>query len=169
MRRHRAIVIGSIAALLVAGSIAAAMTAFGGTAAANACSRNQLNVRDNGSEGGAGTIRGAWVFTNRSDTTCSLNGYPDLQLFRNGGRPLSTTTKKNLAPAPTRVVLHPDRSATFLSSYSDVPSGSEKCGTSRVLEITAPGATAGLFIPAKLGPCGGVIRVSAVEAGVHGP
>ena len=66
-------------------------------------------------------------------------------------------------------MLHPDDSGTFLSSYSDVPSGSEKCKTSRVLEITAPGASAGLFIPAKLVPCGGVIRVSAVEAGVHGP
>jgi Protein of unknown function (DUF4232) len=169
MKRHRATVIGSIAAMLVAVSIPVAMSAFGGTPAANTCSRNQLNVRENGSEGAAGTIRGAWVFTNRSSSTCNLNGYPDLQMFRKGGRPLATTTKKNLAPAPTQVVLHSDASATFLSSYSDVPTGSEKCRTSRVLEITAPGANAGLFIPAELMPCGGVIRVSAVEAGVHGP
>src|SRR3954470_22517998 len=169
MRRRRTIVIGSIVAVLLAGTIPLAMGAFGGTAAATACSRNQLNVRHNGSEGAAGTIRGAWVFTNRSDATCNLNGYPDLQMFRKGGRPLSTTTKKNLSPGPTQVVLDPGDSATFLSSYSDVPSGSEDCRTSRVLELPAPDARAGLFIPAKLGPCGGVIRVSAVEAGVHGP
>src|SRR3954462_2785343 len=169
MRRRRTIVIGSIVAVLLTGTIPLAMGAFGGTAAATACSRNQLNVRHNGSEGAAGTIRGAWVFTNRSGDICNLNGYPDLQMFRKGGRPMATTTKKNLPPGPAQVVLHPDDSATFLSSYSDVPSGSEKCATSRVLEITAPNAGAGLFIPAKLAPCGGVIRVSAVEAGVHGP
>jgi Domain of unknown function (DUF4232) len=168
MRRHRMIVIGSIAAVLVAGTIPVALAAFrGGTA--SACSQSQLNVRENGSEGAAGTIRGAWVFTNRSNATCSLNGYPDLQMFRKGGRPLPTTTKKNLSPGPSQVVLDHGDSGTFLSSYSDVPTGSEKCTSSRVLEITAPGAGAGLFIPATLMPCGGVIRVSAVEAGVHGP
>jgi len=168
MRRHRSIVIGSIAALLVAGSIPVAMAALrGGTA--SACSQSQLNVRQNGSEGAAGTIRGAWVFTNRSNATCSLNGYPDLQMFRKGGRPLATTTKKNLSPGPSAVVLDPGDSGTFLSSYSDVQSGSEKCTSSRVLEITPPDASAGLFIPPTLDPCGGVIRVSAVESGVHGP
>jgi hypothetical protein len=168
MRRHRTVVIGSIAALLVAVSVPLAMTAFGGTTA-NACSRSQLNVRDNGSEGGAGTIHGAWVFTNRSNSRCTLNGYPELQMFRKGGRPLATTTKKNLSPGPTQVVLHPGDSGTFLSSYTDVQMGTERCPSSRVLEITAPGANAGLFVPARLMACGGTIRVSAVEAGVHGP
>ena len=168
MRRHRTIVIGSVAALLVAGSIPLAMAAFGGTTA-NDCSRSQLNVRNNGSEGAAGTIHGAWVLTNRSKTTCNLNGYPDLQMFRKGGRPLATTTKKNLSPGPSQVVLHPGDSGTFLSSYSDVEQGNERCRTSRVLEITAPGANAGLFVPARLMACGGVIHVSAVEAGAHHP
>ena len=168
MRRHRTIAIGSIAALLVAGSIPVAMAAFGGTAA-NVCSRSQLNVRDNGSQGALGTIHGAWVFTNRSSITCNLNGYPDLQMFRKGGRPLATTTKKNLSPGPSQVVLDPGDSGTFLSSYSDVQMGTEPCPSSRVLEITAPGAGAGLFVPARLMACGGVIRVSAMEAGVHGP
>jgi hypothetical protein len=155
-------------ALLLAGAIPVALAAFRG-GSTSPCSQSQLNVRENGSEGAAGTIRGAWVFTNRSNATCSLNGYPDLQMFRKGGRPLATTTKKNLSPGPSQVVLDPGDSGTFLSSYSDVPSGSENCTSSRVLEITAPGAGAGLFIPATLMPCGGVIRVSAVEAGVHGP
>jgi len=168
MKRHRTVVVGSIVALLLAGAIPVALAAFRG-GAASTCSQSQLNVRENGSEGAAGTIRGAWVFTNRSNSTCSLNGYPDLQMYRKGGRPLATTTKKNLSPGPSQVVLDPDDSGTFLSSYSDVPSGSEKCTSSRVLEITAPGAGAGLFIPATLMPCGGVIRVSALEAGVHGP
>jgi hypothetical protein len=168
MRRHRTIAIGSIAALLVAGSIPVAMAAFGGTTA-NACSRSQLNVRGNGSQGAAGTIHGAWVFTNRSNTTCNLSGYPDLQMFRKGGRPLATTTKRNLPPGPSQVVLHPGDSGTFHSSFSDVQVGTAKCRSSRVLEITAPGAGAGLFVPARIMACSGVIHVSAVEAGVHGP
>jgi hypothetical protein len=168
MRRQRAIIVGSIAALLVAASIPIAMNAFGGTTA-NACSRSQLNVRSNGSNGALGTIHGAWVFTNRSKSTCTMNGYPDLQMFRKGGRPLATTTKKDLPPAPSQVVLHPGDSATFFSSYSDVQVGTKKCRSSRVLEVTAPDAGAGLYVPAQLMACTGVIHVSAVEAGTHKP
>ncbi len=58
-------------------------------------------------------------------------------------------------------------SATFLSSYSDVASGSKPCPMSAVAQITAPDAAASLFIPAELGPCRGVVNVSAVRAGVH--
>ena len=82
---------------------------------------------------------------------------------------MSTTTKRNLSPAPSHVTLTPGSSGTFFTEYSDVPSGTKKCRSSRVAEITAPNASAGLFIPASLDACGGLIHVSAVEAGVHGP
>ncbi len=131
------------------------------------CARRQLSVRDNGSEGAAGTIHGAWVFTNRSATACRLSGYPSVQLYGRGGRPIHTTVRRNLPPTPTQMTLAPGASATFLSRYSDVVSGSDRCPTSSVIGMTPPHAGASLFIPAELQACGGVVHVSAVRAGVH--
>ena len=163
------LVAGLLAGLLVGAIVPAAFASLHGTASGGDCARSQLDVRPNGSQGAAGTIRGAWVFTNRSKSACTLDGYPDWQLFRKGGRPFATTTKKNLAPAPAHVTLTPGDSGTFFSQYSDVPSGTKRGRISRVAEMTAPSAGAGLFIPAALEACGGVIHVSGVEAGVHGP
>jgi hypothetical protein len=130
------------------------------------CARGQLGVRSKGINGAAGTIYGAWVSTNVSKSSCRLYGYPGMQLYGKGGRPIPTTVKWDLAPKPSRVNLAPDASATFRSSYSDVPGG---CPSSLVAQITAPNDVTSLFIRAKLMPCGGVVHVSAVEAGVHGP
>jgi hypothetical protein len=131
------------------------------------CVRSQLSVRSNGTNGAAGTIHGAWVFTNVSKKACTLYGYPGMQLYGRSGRPITTKVKWDLAPKPTHVKLNPKASATFLSSYSDVSTSS--CPESRVAQITAPNDTTSLFIPARLRPCGGVVHFSAVEAGVHAP
>ena len=149
---------------------AALPAAFAGRHATNGtsqnCRRNQLGVRLDSTQGAAGTIHGAWVFTNLSDTPCTLSGYPALQLYGRAGRPLPTTVTRDLSPGPTQVALIPGASATFFSSYSDVSSG-EPCPVSSVVEITAPNNMASLFIPSALWPCGGVVHVSAVKAGVH--
>jgi hypothetical protein len=171
MRRTRTAVVAGGAVILVVAAVPAlaALHAPAAPGSPNDCIRAQLNVRSNGSDGAAGTIHGAWVFSNRSNDACTLDGYPDLQLYGRGGRPIPTTVKRDLPPSPTQVSLDPGDSATFLSRYTDVPSGTQRCRTSPVLEITAPNVDAGLFIPASLQACGGIVHVSAVEAGVHGP
>jgi Domain of unknown function (DUF4232) len=167
MRRTRTLVAGIVAAIVM---VAALPTAFAALHAAQApppdCLRSQLGVRSNGTQGAAGTIYGAWVFTNRSKTACNLNGYPGIQLFGKQGRPIPTHVSTDLTPGPTDVALASGDSATFRTSYSDVSSGG-KCTMSSVMQITAPNAAASLFIPAGLGPCEGVVHVSAVRAGVH--
>jgi Protein of unknown function (DUF4232) len=171
MRRTRtSLVAGILAATLALVAVPAAFAAHQGAQAAPAnCVRNQLGVRPNGISGAAGTIRRAWVFTNISKSTCKLYGYPGMQLFGRAGRPIPTTVKRNLAPGPTTVTLTPNASATFISSASDVPSGSSGCPMSAVVQITAPNAFASLFIPARMQACRGLVRVSAVRAGVHTP
>ena len=167
MRRTRtSLIAGIIAAVIVVAAVPAAFAArHAAPAAPGDCSRAQLGVRNNGTNGAAGTIHGAWVFTNLSGTTCKLFGYPGMQLYSRVGRPIHTTVRRNLPPAPTHVTLAPGASATFFSSYSDVSSG--RCPQSAVVQITAPNDFASLFIPAELQPCGGVVKVSAVLAGVH--
>jgi hypothetical protein len=167
MRHSRTVIAGIVAAIVVVGILPSAFAALHATQAPAAnCTGNQLGVRSNGTEGALGTIYGAWVFTNRSGAVCTLNGYPDIQLYGKAGRPIPTTVRRDLAPGPTNVRLAAGGSATFRTSYSDVSSGS-RCPTSSVAQITAPNAVASLFIPAGLGPCGGVVHVSGVRAGVH--
>jgi hypothetical protein len=167
-RTRTSLVAGIVTAIIIVAAVPAALAAIHAPQATPAnCVRNQLSVRANGTNGAAGTIRGAWVFKNLSGTTCRLYGFPGMQLFGTTGRPIPTTVKRTLNPGPTHVTLAPGASATFFSKFSDVPTGSQRCPMSAVAQITAPNAVASLFIPARLNPCGGIVNVSAVKAGVH--
>lgn len=169
MRRTRtSSVAGIVAGIVVLAAVPGAFAALHATQGAPTnCARAQLGIRANGTNGAAGTIHGAWVLTNLSGTTCRLDGYPDLQLYGRTGRPIRTVVRHDLPPTPALVTLAPHASATFFSSYSDVPSSSKPCAMSAVAQITAPNAAASLFIPAQLQPCRGVVHVSSVRAGVH--
>ena len=169
MKRTRiSLIAGCLAAIVIVAAIPAAFAArhAAQTSAAN-CERGQLSVRSNGTNGAAGTIFGAWVFKNVSRTACVLDGYPDVQLFGVTGRPFRTTVKRDLSPGPAHVTLTPGASATFRTTFSDVASGPTPCPRSAVAQITAPNASASLYIPAQMQPCRGVVHVSAVFAGVH--
>ncbi len=158
---------GVVAAIVAIGVLPTAFAALHARQAPPAnCVRNQLGVRSNGSQGAAGTIYGAFVFTNRSHAACKLKGYPGIQLFGKQGRPIHTTVRRDLPPGPKNVRLAPGASATFRTSFSDVSSGGP-CPTSSVAQITPPNAGASLFIPAVMFPCEGVVHVSAVRPGVH--
>jgi hypothetical protein len=168
MEKIRRSLIGVTAAAIVAlAAFPTVSAALQSAARPASCLRNQLGVRANGINGAAGTIHGAWVFTNVSAKACDLDGYPDIQLYGRRGRPIPTTVKRNLPPAPSHVKLSPGGSATFYTSYSDVPSGSHACQTSAVIQITPPNAAASLFIPAQLEACRGIVHVSAVLGGLH--
>jgi hypothetical protein len=168
MEKIRTSLIGvTVAAIVALAAFPTVSAALQSAARPPSCLRNQLGVRANGTNGAAGTIHGAWLFTNLSAKACDLDGYPGIQLYGRRGRPIPTTVKRNLPPAPSHVKLLPGGSATFYSSYSDVPSGSTPCPTSAVIQITPPNASGSLFIPAQLQACRGVVNVSAVRAGVH--
>ena len=132
MDKIRTSLIGvTVAAIVALAAFPTVSAALQSAARPASCLRNQLGVRANGINGAAGTIHGAWVFTNVSAKACDLDGYPDIQLYGRRGRPIPTTVKRNLPPAPSHVKLLPGGSATFYSSYKDVPSGSAACPTSR--------------------------------------
>ena len=152
MERIRTSLIGvTVAAIVALAAFPTVSAALQSAARPASCLRNQLGVRANGTNGAAGTIHGAWVFTNVSAKACDLDGYPDIQLYGRAGRPIPTTVKRNLPPAPSHVKLLPGGSATFYSSYNDVPSGSGHLpgvggdpdhATERVRIAVHPGAAA---------------------------
>jgi hypothetical protein len=122
-----------------------------------------------GGNGAAGTIQTTMGLRNTASTSCTLGGYPGLQLLGAGGAALPTTVVRKgtypfTAMAPTTVTLAPDQSAYFNIGYSDVPMGNQtSCPTSVSLQITPPNAYDHLVITASLGPCGnGTMTVSPV-------
>jgi uncharacterized protein DUF4232 len=162
--RTRVLLAAALTAVVVSATLATSLVGLS-AATTQPCGRHQLAVTSNGSEGAAGTIYGAWVFKNVSDARCTMSGYPSLQLYGRRGRPIPTTVRRDLPPAPSVVTLRPGDSATFRTSYSDV--AARRCPVSSVIEITPPDVPNSLFIPAVLTPCRGLVHVSAVLPGIR--
>jgi hypothetical protein len=125
--------------------------------------------------GAAGTIEEVIKVTNSTAVTCTLRGYPSLQMLNANGGILTTTTiagqttfsapAANAAPALVSVV--PGGVASISLKYSDVPVGSQRtCPTSASLNVFPGGSATPVNVVAQLGPCGaGTINVSAFYPG----
>jgi hypothetical protein len=136
------------------------------------CLPSQLQVTPQQGNGAAGTIYTTVNLTNSSSATCTLQGYPGMQLLNAQGGSLPTnvvrgqmqfpTAAANQAPAV--VTLAPQQTATFALAYEDVPVGNEtSCPTSAKAEITPPNDTAYVIVTLAIGPCGGgTVHVSPV-------
>jgi hypothetical protein len=146
------------------------------TATTAMCQSTQLSVSPMQGSGAAGTIEMSVVLTNRGSSTCSLFGYPGMQLLDASGANLPTNVIRGGGPlfpvaaanqAPKTVLIAPGASGSFGLSYSDVPVGNEtSCPTSANAEITPPGNTSSVTVALAIAPCGGgTVHVSPVYAG----
>lgn len=138
------------------------------------CQPTQLAAAAGRGTGAAGTLVLTINLTNTSTTTCSLYGYPGLQLLDAGGGAITTTVVRgqfhfptpaaNQPPANVRLV--PGAAVTFSLAYGDVPVGNEtSCATSSQVEITPPNDATHLVMPLQIGPCdNGTVHVSPVYA-----
>jgi Domain of unknown function (DUF4232) len=130
------------------------------------CRTSQLGFRFS-TDGAAGSIHINGDLTNRSQTTCSLYGYPGLGLLGKSGAALPATVVRSpsvVVPAVAEklVVLAPGQTARFYAGYSDVDP--QPCPSAVRLEVTPPNAYTHLTVPAAIAPCGGIIHVSPVFA-----
>ena len=124
--------------------------------------------------GAAGSQGGAIGLTNHGPVTCTLFGYPGMQLFGTDGHPLPGE------PLPTTVIrgqyqvvdvvpeqsvtLGPGAQARFYYMYSDTLGGGSPavCPTASAIDITPPGAYHELTVVTDIAPCEGHIWVSPV-------
>jgi Protein of unknown function (DUF4232) len=130
------------------------------------CLTSQLGFRLS-TDGAAGSIHINGDLTNRSQTTCSLYGYPGMGLVGKSGADLPTTVLRSpsaVVPsvAEKLVVLAPNQTARFYAGFSDVDP--QPCRTAVQLEVTPPNAFTHLTVPTAIAPCGGIIHVSPVFA-----
>jgi hypothetical protein len=156
-------------------STTAAPSTSSTSAALAGCVVSQLGVTPEQGTGAAGTIELSIDLTNHSATTCSLYGYPGMQLLDGSGNDIPTDVIRGGGPqfavaaankAPTTVVLATGQTAAFSLSYEDVPVGSEtSCPTSVHALVTPPGDLTSATVALAIAPCGGgTIHVSPVYA-----
>lgn len=136
------------------------------------CQPSQLHLAVVGNTGAAGTVTTTVGMTNTSPATCTMQGYPGMQLLSASGAQIPTTVVRDQAPfpsaaanaAPSLVSLAPGTSARFSIQWSDVPVGGETvCPASTKSEVTPPTDTAFAVMTLRIAPCDhGTVHVSPV-------
>jgi hypothetical protein len=133
------------------------------------CATSALTGSVVGSSGAAGTIESTVALKYTGSASCTLAGYPGMQMIAASGASLPTVVVRKgtypfTAMAPATVALGPGQSAYFNVGYSDVPTGSEtSCPTSASVQVTPPNAFDHLVMTAAFGACnGGTLVVSPV-------
>ncbi len=136
------------------------------------CQPSELHLAIAGQTGAAGTLTVTVGLTNTSSATCTMQGYPGMQLLGSAGTSLPTTVVRgqghfpnpaaNAAPAP--VSLAPGALAHVSIQYSDVPvAGETTCPSSAQAEVTPPTDTAYAVMTLAIAPCDhGTVHVSPV-------
>lgn len=126
------------------------------------CLSSQLSIvpgRTGGAMGSIGIV--GIVFKNNSTITCTLKGYPELQMLDSAGKPVTTHLYKGTSVSvqftPEELVtLLPNGEAMFDLGYSSSTGyGGASCPTSAQVEVTAPNSDKPIIVPWKLQPYGG--------------
>jgi len=140
------------------------------------CTRNEVQISDNGTGAGLGHVGVLFTLHNTSGVGCRLFGYPGLGLLGPGGQPLPTTVNRAVsgtylfpAVVPHAVALAPGGYASFDLEYEDNPSGAQAsepyaqaCPAASRTEVTLPNAYDFSVVPADMAPCDGAVWVSPV-------
>jgi hypothetical protein len=142
------------------------------------CATASLRVWVGIGSGAMGTVAVEFGFTNHSSKTCSLYGYPHVQMLTKSGKNLSTTDEKGagyFGIQEKTVVLASGKTAYFGILYTDF-SGYPKvtCPESAALKFTPPQdiRTITVYESAQIAPYGtnlgythcGDVRVTPVTA-----
>ena len=109
-----------------------------------ACHSTDLSGRLAGSQGAAGSQYTDVVLTNTAREACSVQGYVNLALLDELGRPVAVEVFRTPVPPPAVVVLSGTHTATFTLRLSRVGC-TELTSVSR-LESTPPGASSAVDV-----------------------
>lgn len=132
-----------------------------GKVAHSVCATSQLSISEGSSGVAAGHIGLSVKLKNISGTSCTLKGYPRIQMVGAPGHDLRTIVHRGSSySVPDRqvrlVVLSPGASASFDLGFDDATGyGSDKCPESRMEEVTPPQNTTSLPWALRLDPFGG--------------
>ncbi|HAM00642.1 MAG TPA: hypothetical protein DCQ30_00200 [Acidimicrobiaceae bacterium] len=129
------------------------------------CLATGLSGSVEGTQGAAGTIEITVQLRNVGTASCTIEGYPGLQLVDAGGTELRTSVIRggsyrftDLAAAPVTL---PAQALAYVNvAYSDVPSGQGACEAAAALWVTPPDDVDHVVVTARSTVCGGTLTVS---------
>ncbi|MGW2517507.1 DUF4232 domain-containing protein [Streptomyces sp. NPDC001617] len=137
-----------------------------------ACATRDLNARPGVSQGTAGSVYQVIDFTNISQTTCTLYGYPGVSLA--GGSPVHqigpAATRNTTAPRAL-VTLAPGATSNALLRVTDAgnyPATQCQPTGAQYLQVYPPGQTTPMYVAYNATACAGTVgllSVSAVQLG----
>ncbi len=120
------------------------------------CNTPQLSLRFVGSNPGAGNVYNEFAFTNISNITCTLYGYPGVELLNRYNKPVGVNVVRNGAQKTT-VTLVPGGKAYFVLRYGRkelYPDYQNKCAPDSVkIRVIPPNTYNYLTILHQEGAC----------------
>jgi hypothetical protein len=127
------------------------------TVATPRCATSELVVwLDTQGNGAAGSVYYHLKFTNLSDRTCTLYGYPGVSAVNLAGRQLGSAASRNLAHTPRPVTLANGITATVVLRIVDVdnfPASTCRPVNAAGLRVYPPNQTAAKLIPFPFRAC----------------
>jgi len=118
-----------------------------------------------------GQLIAYFAVTAASADTCSMAGYPSIQLIDANGRAMTTRSVRRTDIAVRRVVVHRSSPGVFSISYRYLTTDGHGCRTApRAIRVRLPGEGWDLTVPVdgrapdlrSFSPCGGTIQVSPI-------
>jgi hypothetical protein len=135
-------------------------------AVATSCQTSQLTLAKQGDENGLGNFANIYRLQNISQQTCTLEGYPGVQLLDENQQPMSITVLQQTsaylynAQNPQLVTLAPGASGYFILEWSAGPSS---CAGATSVLVMPPGDQTNLQIASTIEVCTGKVIVSPIE------
>ena len=135
------------------------------------CGTESMKVTLRSLEAGAGQRYAALVLTNTSDTSCRTRGWPGLQLTRDDGGTIPTTTARDRSPASVPITMRPGDRAWSRLHWTVVPGTGDPsdgtCPEPGALRVIPPDERRALRTDWKLGTVcgGGEVRATALRPG----
>jgi hypothetical protein len=133
------------------------------------CHTAGLSLGTSTPEGFAGGGTVTFHFTNDLAVPCTMDGYVGAQLLGAANNALPTTVARGGTaglgepdPGPVLRTLPPGGTADFLMGWADVPYSPGSCPVASRIAVTPPDEYAPIIIPVQIGPCGGLVRITAV-------
>src|SRR6516164_8475898 len=132
------------------------------------CPTTSLRVKLGVSQGTAGSVYTTIVFTNTSNATCTLYGYPGVSLTTGrSGTQIGKAAKENPATPRQLVTLHPQKSANALLRIVDAGNyPASTCGpkNSAYLQVYPPNQTMQVYIRYRTMGCAKPVTLMTVNA-----
>lgn len=125
------------------------------------CATDKLSAAVREDQSGAGQRYASIVLTNASKKSCTVTGYPGLQLVGASGQSIATRVVRKKIPVPSTVKLAVGASASSAIAFSVVANGAEPTeGPCRPapssVQVIPPDQTTSISAPWSLGSvCGG--------------